>query len=68
MNLLLPAYSLVNMRAGLIYDTWEFILYANNLTNENALLSFDRERGGRARLGYRVTQPFTAGMTMRWRF
>ena len=68
LNLLLPAYSLVNMRAGLIYDAWEFILYANNLTNENALLSFDRERGGRARLGYRVTQPLTAGLTMRWRF
>ena len=68
LNLVLPAYNLVNMRAGLMYDAWEFILYANNLTNENALLSFDRERGGRARLGYRVSQPFTAGLTMRWHF
>ena len=68
LNLVLPAYSLVNMRAGLIYDAWELVLYANNLTNENVLLSFDRERGGRARLGYRVSQPFTAGLTMRWHF
>ena len=68
LNLVLDAYSLIHMRAGLQYDVWEFMLYADNLTNENALLSFDRERGGRARLGYRVNQPFTTGLTIRRHF
>ena len=68
LDLKLPAYSLVNLRAGLLYGNWELMLYVDNVTNENALLSFDRERGGRARLGYRVGQPLTLGATMRWFF
>jgi len=44
------------------------VLYANNLFDENALLSFDRERGGRARLGYSVGTPQTFGMTVRQAF
>ena len=44
------------------------VLYANNLFDENALLSFDRERGGRARLGYRVGTPRTIGLTARQSF
>ena len=68
LDLKLPAYSLVNLRAGLLYGNWELMLYVDNVTNENALLSFDRERGGRARLGYRVGQPLTLGAAMRWFF
>ena len=41
------------------------IAYVNNLFDENALLGFDRERGGRARLGYTVGQPRTFGITAR---
>ena len=33
--------------------------------DENADLSFDRERGGRARLGFRTNQPRTVGLTYR---
>ena len=44
------------------------IVYVNNLFDENALLSFDRERGGRARLGFNVGQPRTIGITLRKRF
>ncbi len=43
-------------------------IYVNNLLDENALLSFDRERGGRARLGYTVGQPRTFGITARKSF
>ena len=42
--------------------------YVNNLFDENAILSFDRERGGRARLGFSVGQPRTFGVTVRQQF
>jgi hypothetical protein len=44
------------------------MVYVTNLFDENALLSFDRERGGRARLGFNVGQPRTIGITLRKRF
>ena len=44
---------------------WRSLLYVNNLFDKNAMLSFDRERGGRARLGFNVGQPRTIGMTVR---
>ena len=69
MDLLLPSYSLVNLSAGIDLDSGlSLILYANNLFDENALLSFDRERGGRARLAYRVGTPRTFGLTARQSF
>jgi iron complex outermembrane receptor protein len=46
----------------------DIIGYVNNLFDENALLSFDRERGGRARLGYTIGQPRTMGVTVRHAF
>ena len=49
-------------------DDWEVVLYMNNVTDTNANLSFDRERGGRARLGFRTNQPRTIGLTARSRF
>ncbi|WP_332102840.1 hypothetical protein [Kineobactrum salinum] len=64
-DLELDAYEQVNLSAGVIWDTWEAVLYANNVTDENAQLSFDRERGGRARLAYRNGQPRTVGITLR---
>jgi len=67
-DLELDAYETINLRAGLVFDSWETIFYVNNITDENANLSFDRERGGRARLAYRSNLPRTAGITIRTSF
>ncbi|WP_297515404.1 TonB-dependent receptor [uncultured Caulobacter sp.] len=68
-NLKLPAYEIVNLSVGVqMADGVDLVAYVNNLFDENALLSFDRERGGRARLGYAVGQPRTAGVTVRKAF
>jgi iron complex outermembrane receptor protein len=65
----LPSYNLVNLSAGLDFDNGlGLALYVNNLFDENALLSFDRERGGRARQGFNIGQPRTIGMTVRYKF
>ena len=65
LDLELDAYTLVNLRLGIIRDDWETALYINNVTDENADLSFDRERGGRARLAFRTNQPRTVGIVFR---
>ena len=68
-DLKLPAYEIVNLSAGVELDSGlDFIAYVNNVLDENALLSFDRERGGRARVGYAVGQPRTYGVTVRKAF
>ena len=65
----LPAYNLVNLSAGIDFDSGLGVaLYVNNLFDENAKLSFDRERGGRARQGFNIGQPRTIGVTVRKRF
>lgn len=65
----LPDYTIVNLSTGV---TWQNGLsikaYINNLLDETPLLSLDRERGGRARLGYSVGQPRTYGVTVRKTF
>jgi outer membrane receptor protein involved in Fe transport len=69
LNLKLPDYQLVNLSAGVDFDSgFSVVAYVNNLLDENALLAFDRERGGRARLGYHVGQPRTFGITARQKF
>ncbi|MBB3764001.1 TonB-dependent receptor [Sphingomicrobium lutaoense] len=68
-DLELPSYQLVDLSAGLEFvDGLDFIVYAKNVFDENTLLSFDRERGGRARLAHSVGQPRTIGVTLRKRF
>ncbi len=68
-DLKLPEYQLVNLSAGVEFGReLEVIGYVNNLFDENALLAFDRERGGRARLGFATNQPRTVGVTVRKRF
>jgi outer membrane receptor protein involved in Fe transport len=68
-SLKLPAYNLVNVSAGITFDSGlELVAYANNLFDENPLLSLDRERGGRARLGYNIGSPRTIGLTVRKNF
>ncbi|NNM76754.1 TonB-dependent receptor [Sphingomonas sp. ID1715] len=69
LNLKLPDYTLVNFSIGVATEGGlEVQAYVNNLFDENPLLSFDRERGGRARLGFNVGQPRTFGITARQRF
>ena len=60
----LPAYNLINVRAGLTRGIWDVAVYLNNLTDERALLALDRERGLRARVGYLTNQPRTVGVTL----
>ena len=68
-DLLLPDYQLVNLSAGVEFDSGlSLTAYVNNVFDENPLLSFDRERGGRARLGFNVGQPRTFGVTARQTF
>jgi len=67
-DLELDAYSTLNLSFGVQMEEWEVVAYINNVTDENANLSFDRERGGRARLGFRTNQPRTFGLTMRTNF
>jgi outer membrane receptor protein involved in Fe transport len=69
LDLELPKYNLVNLSAGMDFAKgFSAMVYVNNLTDEHALLSFDRERGGRARLGFATNQPRTIGVTLRKTF
>ena len=65
LDLELDSYTLANLNAGFAGENWEALVYVNNVTDENANLSFDRERGGRARLGFRTKPPRTVGVTYR---
>ncbi len=67
-DLKLDAYQVINLNAGIDFDSWSILAYINNLADENAALAFDRERGGRARLGFHTNQPRTFGLTARLRF
>jgi iron complex outermembrane receptor protein len=68
-DLRLPSYNYVNLSAGVDWTNGlGVMLYVTNLFDENALLSFDRERGGRARLGFNIGQPRQIGITIRKRF
>ncbi len=64
-NPLLPAYTLVNLRVGILRGRWDTALYVNNLTDERALLALDQERGTRARVSFLTNQPRTFGITTR---
>lgn len=65
LDLELDSYTLANLNAGVTGENWEAMLYVHNVTDENANLSFDRERGGRARLGFRTNPPRTVGVSYR---
>ena len=68
-SLKLPGYELVNLSAGVKWDSGlEVVGYVNNLFDEDPKLSLDRERGGRARIGYNVGTPRTIGLTLRQAF
>ena len=63
---ILPAYTIANLRFGVNRVGWETAFYINNITDETALLSLDRERGLRARVGFLTNQPRTYGVMMRF--
>jgi iron complex outermembrane receptor protein len=64
----LPSYDIANLRWGVRTDRWEGGLFVNNLFDERALLSTDRERGRRARVGYLTNPPRTIGLNFRMNF
>jgi iron complex outermembrane receptor protein len=64
----LPEYELGNLRFGLRKQEWEAALFVNNLWDERAFLSLDRERGARARVGYLTNMPRTYGASLRFNF
>lgn len=64
----LPAYDLVNLRGGLRRNNWDVALYLNNVFDERALLSFDRERGTLARIGFLTNKPRSFGISTRLDF
>jgi len=65
LDLELGSYTIVNLSAGVQLDEWSATLYIHNVADENADLSFNRERGGRARLAYFTNKPRTIGLTFR---
>jgi iron complex outermembrane receptor protein len=61
----LPEYDIVNLRLGVRLTNWDIALFANNVTDERALLALDRERGLRARVGYLTNSPRAIGISTR---
>jgi len=64
----LPSYEIVNLKWGFNTERWEGSVYVNNVLDERAFLSVDRERGRRARVGYLTNPPRTYGMSFRMNF
>jgi len=64
----LPSYDIANLRWGMRTDRWEGGVFVNNLFDERAFLSVDRERGRSARVGYLTNPPRTIGVNFRMNF
>ena len=65
-NLPLKAYTLTNLRAGVIYHRWSVTLFAHNVTNERAQVSaINSTQDPHALL---TVQPRTVGITVTRRF
>ncbi|MEP7243008.1 MAG: TonB-dependent receptor [Gammaproteobacteria bacterium] len=64
----LPSYDIGNFRVGVKGDEWELAAFMNNVWDERAFLSLDRERGSRARVGYLTNRPRTYGVSFRRSF
>ena len=64
----LPAYDIVNLRAGVRRNNWDVAAFINNVTDERALLSLDHERGTLARIGFLTNQPRSFGVSTRLDF
>jgi iron complex outermembrane receptor protein len=64
----LKSYDIGNLRWGFGSVSWEAALFINNIWDERALLSNDRERGRRARVGYLTNPPRTFGVNFNINF
>ncbi|HET7202644.1 MAG TPA: TonB-dependent receptor [Steroidobacteraceae bacterium] len=64
----LPDYQIGNLRLGVRSEQWEVAAFVNNLWDERAFLSVDRERGRSARVGYLTNQPRTYGVSLNYNF
>ena len=64
----LPSYEIGNLRWGLRTDSWEAAVFVNNLWDEEAFMSIDRERGRSARVGYLTNPPRTYGVNFHMNF
>jgi len=66
----LPAYGLMNLRAGVKSDDWSFNLFANNLLNKEALLDTQPQINLQtaAFTRYIVNQPRTFGLDVNYSF
>ena len=64
----LPSYEIGNLRFGVKTSGWEAAAFVNNIWDERAFLSLDRERGSRARVGYLTNMPRTYGLALRMNF
>jgi iron complex outermembrane receptor protein len=64
----LPSYEIGNLRFGVRTDRYEAAAFINNVWDERAFLSLDRERGSAARIGYLTNTPRTYGVTGRVKF
>lgn len=64
----LPSYELGNLRFGVRSAEWEAAAFVNNLWDERAFLSLDRERATRARVGFLTNMPRTYGVALRMNF
>lgn len=62
LDLELDAYQTLNFSGGVDWGDMRVTAFVDNALDEDAELSFDRERGGRARLGFRSNQPRTVGV------
>jgi iron complex outermembrane receptor protein len=60
----LPSYDILNARFVVGGERWNAALFCNNVFDERALLSVDRERGRSARVGYTTNQPRTYGVSL----
>ena len=61
----LPAYNILNARVGFLDGRWDIAFFADNLTDERALLALDQERGTLARVGYLTNPPRSFGVSTR---
>lgn len=64
----LPSYEIGNLRFGVKTAAWEAAAFVNNVWDERAFLSLDRERGTRARVGFLTNMPRTYGVALRMNF
>jgi iron complex outermembrane receptor protein len=64
----MPAFNILNLRVGLRRAQWDVSVFLNNVTDERAFSSLDRERGTRARISYLTNQPRTFGVATRFNF